>query len=90
MDPLFKYRAAVARRIRKIRIDRFGEYGVPQLAARLGLAASTWEQYEDGVMIPGMVILRFIELTGVDARWLLRGEGERYSPGPPDISRLFG
>jgi hypothetical protein len=90
MDSHFNLRAAVARRIMEIRIDKFGERGGPLIAAELGLTPSTWRKYEAGVMIPGMVILRFIELTAADPHWLLTGEGDRYRSGPLDVSGLFG
>jgi hypothetical protein len=44
----------------------------------LGLPVRTWLNYEAGVTIPGEVLLRFIDAAGVDAHWLLTGEGSRY------------
>jgi hypothetical protein len=68
---------ALAPRLREVRLAVYGEHGVPLLAADLGLLARTWVNYESGVTIPGLVILRFIDVTGVAPRWLLTGEGER-------------
>jgi hypothetical protein len=68
---------ALARRLREVRLAMYGEHGAPLLAADLGLLARTWAHYESGVTIPGLVILRFIDVTGVAPRWLLTGEGER-------------
>ncbi len=45
------------------------------MAAALNLPARTWANYESGVIIPGLVLLRFIEFTGVEPRWFLTGEG---------------
>ena len=66
----------LARRIREIRVERFGEGGGTLLAEILGLPERTWHNYESGVTIPALVILRFIEVTGADPRWLLTGRGK--------------
>jgi hypothetical protein len=68
----------LAERLRLVRWDHFGEDGSPELARRLGLPAQTWLNYESGVTIPGTVLLSFIELTSVEPRWLLTGQGPRY------------
>jgi hypothetical protein len=68
---------ALARRLREVRLATYGEIGTPVLATDLGLLTATWARYESGVTIPGLVILRFIDLTGVAPGWLLTGEGER-------------
>jgi len=64
-------REVLASRIRQIRVERYGDHGVPALARALGLPARTWENYEHGVTIPAEVILRFIVLTGVEPGSLL-------------------
>ncbi len=71
-------RKALSRRLLEIRIERYGKVGVTSLAATLGLPELTWENYEAGVIIPGHVILQFIEATGANPRWLLTGEGPRF------------
>ena len=68
----------LARRVREIRVERFGDDGVPLLADILGLPEKTWTNYESGVTIPAWVILHFVELTGASPRWLRTGEGGRY------------
>ena len=68
--------------LRQVRLDAFGEDGVPSLAKALGIPAQTWENYEAGVSIPGSLLLEFIELTGAHPRWMLTGEGDRYLPRP--------
>jgi hypothetical protein len=70
---------ALARRVREIRQDLYGEAGGPALAGALGLPAETWANYEGGVIIPAWVILGLIELTGADPHWLLTGRGGRYT-----------
>ena len=71
-------RAAVAGRLRMIRMDLYGEHGGPLLAGKLRLPHRTWSNYEQGVTIPGEVLLEFLRLTGVEPTWLLSGLGEKY------------
>jgi len=66
-------------RIRQIRREAYGDEGVATLAKALKLPPRTWENYEAGVVVPASVLLGFILSTGVEPRWLLTGEGERYS-----------
>src|SRR3954452_21345416 len=68
----------LAEGVRAIPLERFGEDGIPLLAETLGVPERTWSNYEAGVNIPGLVILRFVEVTGVDPRWLRTGKGDRY------------
>jgi hypothetical protein len=72
-----KRSVALARRLREVRLAMYGEHGASLLAADLGLLPATWAGYESGVTIPGLVILRFINVTGVAPGWLLTGKGER-------------
>jgi hypothetical protein len=69
------------RRVREIRVETFGENGIAALASALDIPARTWEHFENGITIPAWIILQFIEITGVEAHWLLTGEGERYRGG---------
>jgi len=69
----------VAHRVRAVREELYGEGGGPSLARALDLPYRTWHNYESGVKVPALVILRFIEETGANPHWLLTGEGERYS-----------
>ena len=66
----------LAGRLKRLRIHLFGEGGVPEIAARLGLPRMTWSNYEAGVVVPATVVLLLIELTGVEPAWLLSGQGE--------------
>ena len=75
----------LASRIREIRAEKFGADGVAKVSQAINLAARTWENFENGVTIPAGILLQFIELTGVEPRWLLTGIGERYR-FPPLIS----
>ncbi len=79
----FSVKLAIADRICEVRHERFGPAGASELAASLGLPLRTWLNYEDGVTIPGDVLLRFLAIAGVDAHWLLTGEGRRYRAGDP-------
>lgn len=73
-----KTKTELAERLREVRTEQFGERGGPELSRRLGLPVRTWYNYEVGVTVPAEVLLRFIELTGVESRWLLHGEGPKY------------
>jgi hypothetical protein len=70
----------LARRIREVREDLYGEHGGPLLAERLRIPFRTWHNYEAGCTIPAPTILRFIEVTHANYYWLLTGEGEKYQP----------
>jgi hypothetical protein len=48
------------------------------MARRLGIPVRTWYNYEGGVTVPAEVILKIIELTSVEAVWLLHGEGPKF------------
>ncbi len=73
--------AMLAQRVREVRVEKFGEEGVPALAALLGIPPATWQNYEAGVSMPGTVILQFVGITGANPKWLLSGDGERYAGG---------
>jgi hypothetical protein len=66
-------------RVREVREERFGTHGGPLLAEALDIPSRTWVNYEAGVVIPAVIILRFIEVTGANPLWLSTGEGERYT-----------
>jgi hypothetical protein len=54
------------------------------MARRLGIPVRTWYNYEGGVTVPAEVILKIIELTSVEAVWLLHGEGPKFRNARPD------
>ena len=68
----------LARRVREIREDLYGEHGGPILAEALEIPFRTWHHYEAGYTIPAQSIRRFIEVTDANPLWLLTGEGDRY------------
>jgi hypothetical protein len=70
--------ADLARRLREIREEVFGEQGVPPLAEALHLSAIVWRSDEAGAEIPGPVLIRFVEISGASLLWLLTGEGDRF------------
>ncbi|MEW4566418.1 XRE family transcriptional regulator [Tautonia sp. JC769] len=81
----------LANRLKEIRTEQYGDRGGPELARRLNLPIRTWYNYETGVTVPSEVLLRFIELTDVEPRWLLHGEGAKLRRGRPMASdRLSG
>jgi hypothetical protein len=80
----------LARRLRDVRLAMYGEHGGPLLAEALKIPARTWANYESGVTIPGLVLLRFIAMTEVEPHWLLNGEGQRDQAGhgAPQMARF--
>lgn len=81
----------LANRLKEIRTEQYGDRGGPELARRLNLPIRTWYNYETGVTVPSEVLLRFIELTDVEPRWLLHGEGAKLRRGRPLMTdRLSG
>ncbi len=70
---------ALAGRVREIREELWGEAGPQPLADAVGVPPRTWQNYERGVAMPAVVLLRFLDVTGASPRWLLRGEGPRFS-----------
>jgi hypothetical protein len=80
-------RREIARRVREIRVDLYGEQGAPFLATAIHLPTPTWLNFEAGCTIPAQVILRFIDLTSANPHWLLTGRGAKYLDDAPDPSR---
>jgi hypothetical protein len=71
----------LARRLREVRQELYGERGGPLLAEALHLPARTWRSYEAGADIPGRKLLRFTDISGASLPWLLTGEGEPFPGG---------
>jgi phage repressor protein C with HTH and peptisase S24 domain len=69
---------ALAERLAALRSELFGDRGGPEMARRLGIPVRTWYNYEGGVTVPAEVILKIIELTSVEAGWLLHGEEPKF------------
>jgi hypothetical protein len=72
-----KRKAALADRMREIRLDLYGEDGLENLTRALEVPAQTWRNYERGITMPAELMIEFLVLTGVDPNWLLTGEGDR-------------
>ncbi len=87
MESRANERMPFASRVREIRVDQYGEEGVPLIATELNLPTRTWLNYEAGCTIPALVILHFIDLTSANPRWLLTGRGEKYRGDEPDPTR---
>jgi hypothetical protein len=75
---------ALAERLAALRSELYGDRGGPEMARRLGIPVRTWYNYEGGVTVPAEVILKIIELTSVEAGWLLHGEGPKFRNARPD------
>jgi hypothetical protein len=78
----FSVRQELAGRVRIVRQELYGAHGGPWLAKRMGMPFRSWLGFESGQEIPAEQILRFIEVTGAEPRWLLKGEGQRYRDAP--------
>ncbi len=74
---------ALAERLAALRAELHGERGGPEMARRLGIPVRTWYNYEAGVTVPAEVVLRIIELTSVEASWLLSGQGTKFRHSRP-------
>ena len=72
-------KVGIAVRVREIRQDLYGEDGLENLAAALGVPTQTWRNYERAVTMPAEMLLEFMALTGADLNWLLTGDGVRMS-----------
>ncbi len=86
---------ALAERLAALRLELFGDRGGPEMARRLGIPVRTWYNYEGGVTVPAEVVLKIIELTAVEAGWLLHGEEPKFrnsstergpAGGPPALT----
>jgi hypothetical protein len=79
-EPLLE-RTELAARLAEVRGEVYGEHGLPQLARELGVPVRSWCSYEAGASVPGEVLLAFLEKTGTNSDWLLKGRGPRYRSG---------
>ena len=68
----------LAQRLREVRLEVDHDSDGEKMAEALGIPVRTWRNYEAGVTIPGLQLLRFIERTGVNPSWLLTGYGCRF------------
>src|SRR5580693_664256 len=75
---------ALAERLAALRLELFGDRGGPEMARRLGIPVRTWYNYEGGVTVPAEVVLKIIELTAVEAGWLLHGEEPKFRNARPE------
>ena len=78
----------LSERICAVRMDLFGECGGPVLARRMGIPLRLLARMEAGSPFPGLLVLKLIEVTGVNSLWLLSGEGERF--GQPTLCTVEG
>lgn len=80
---------AFGNRLRMIREDLYGEKGSHHLAKALNIPHHTWLNYESGTVVPADVVLQLQVLYGVNAGWLLTGEGEKYDRSSPESEASF-
>jgi hypothetical protein len=78
--------AELALRLRQIRKDLYGDDGAQLLADALEIQVGTWLNYERGVTMPGLVVLKLIDIARVNPHWLLTGQGDPQD----DRKRHFG
>jgi hypothetical protein len=81
---VIRVRLALAERLVALRSELFGERGRSEMAMWLGVPARTWYSYEQGVVIPGQLILKIIVATSVEPGWLLHGKGPKFRRPEPD------
>jgi Bacteriophage CI repressor helix-turn-helix domain len=71
--------ASMAERLRVLRLALYPGRGVSAIARELGVARSSWRNWEAGAVAPADVVLRVVVRTGVSPWWLLTGGGEMFS-----------
>lgn len=71
-------RAAVAWRVIELRRERHNSRGAAAFARELGIPERSWYLYEHGTAMPGELLLKIVELTGVEPMWLLYGTEPKY------------
>jgi hypothetical protein len=81
-EALISNKAAIAERLRLIRLEFFADEGPAGFASILELPCRTWANFERGEAIPCDILLQFLELTGVSPVWLLHGFGKRFWISP--------
>lgn len=79
-SPIIRGKHDLGERLRQIRSELYGAEGIAELVGLLGIPSRSWSNYENGVTIPGEVLLLFLILTRVEPQWLLHGEGPRFAP----------
>ena len=83
--------AALGSRVKSLRVNKFGGWGgITKISRALGIPVGTYTNYEREPKngIPGQVVEKLVELTGVSRHWLLFGEGRiRGLPVPGTATR---
>ena len=81
---LINHKTGIAERLLMIRLEFFADEGRAGLASMLKLPCRVWANYERGVTIPCDILLKFLDLTGVNPVWLLHGFGEKFWLSPTE------
>ncbi len=74
----------ICRRIAQVRAELAGPRGRAAFAAMVGVAASTYQNYESSRVPPAPVLVRIADAAGVSLRWLLTGEAPGSGEVPAD------
>jgi len=71
-------RLELIQRISTLRMACFGKRGKAAFARAIGVAAPTYDKYENGSIPNALVLAKMISATGCSPRWLLYGEGDPF------------
>jgi repressor LexA len=81
-------KATIGERLRTARETK--ELDQATLADKAGVVTRTLQRWEKGEQVPdGVAITRLARATGVQASWLLTGEGEMYPPPAPRPENVY-
>jgi len=69
-----------AERLGQIRKAAYGKHGRSAFARALGIPLTSYLNFENGRVPPMNIIVKMMELTRVNPRWLVHGEGAQYLP----------
>ena len=77
----------IGERLREARENK--EMDQTTLAEKAGIVARTLQRWEKGEQVPdGVAITKLAKATGVQASWLLTGDGDRYA-APPRPENMY-
>ncbi len=81
-------KATIGERLRTARETKEMDQGT--LAERAGVVTRTLQRWEKGEQVPdGVALTRLARATGVQASWLLTGDGEMYPAPPPRPENVY-
>jgi len=81
-------KATIGERLRTARETKEMDQGT--LAEKAGVVTRTLQRWEKGEQVPdGVALTRLARATGVQASWLLTGDGEMYPAPPPRPENVY-